>query len=224
MNILLPIGKASNRIKSSPHQSLIKINKTVNLLQFQLDILGSLLNHLKIYIFVDEYKDQIIPIINSFKELGNINSEINIVEDKFSSLSSCLVGGFELIKQEECIVVMGDTIFNKSAIRCLMNRTSSSFLVDNKNLFSRGEIGLWHDKGTIKHFSYSLPLKWSHICYLNKDFISKYSMIHDEHFLPYEIFNKMVDITHMNIVQSKHAKVIEIDKPKDARLARQIFG
>lgn len=224
MNILIPIAKASSKIKSSPHQSLVKISKDMNLIQFQLKTLGELFSNLNIYLFVDEYKDEIKDSINCIKDTQTLSNKIHIIDRKDDSISQCLETGFDAINYSECILIMGNIAFNKGAIKCLFNRKKTSFLMDNKNLFSRNEIGIWHDKARIKFFSYSLPLKWSQICFLSKDFVANYSYFYEKHLLIHEIFNKMLNTIDFGIIQSKSAKAIEIKKPKDARLARQIFG
>ena len=224
MNILIPISKASSHIKSSPHPSLVKIAKDTNLIQFQLKTLGEIISNMNIYLFIDEYSQQIKDCVDSLKESQPINNKVHFVKKNFKSIPECIKTGLELTNNEECIVIAGNVIFNERAVKCLFNRKKSSFLMDNKNLFPRSDIGVWHEKGRIKHFSYSLPLKWTQLGFLSNEFIPIFHSFYKEGLLLHEILNKMVDIADMSIIQSKHAKAIEIKKPKDARLARQIFG
>ena len=225
MNILIPIAKSSKKIKSSYHKSLIKLNKTTNLIQYQLQTLGKINTKMSINFIVDEFKDDIIEVCEGYKNNLPLNYSINYVESRNSTLSDSILDGFESINKKSCTLIMGDVIFNPSAIKIVSNKKVSTFLLDDKGFFARNEIGLWNQKNCIKHFCYSLPVKWAQIAYLESMFIENYKIYHSSNLLPHEIFNAIIDKSgcECKSVISKYSKVIEIDKPKDIRMAKQVF-
>lgn len=224
MNILIPIAKGSKKIKSVKHKSLIKIEKNITLLEFQIrQIYESIKDeNVTVNLIVDEYKSEIYDNIHQILNNSPINLNIKIFEHK-DNLAPSIKYAFQKMKNKECIFIMGDVIFNSNCISALNNKKISSFLVDTKNLFPKNEIGLWEIESSVKYFCYSLPQKWMQICYLNSEFIKNYNALCSDNLLVHEIFNKVLDITTAKTIVCEHAKAVEIDKPKDVRLARQVF-
>lgn len=224
MNILIPIAKGSKKIKSVKHKSLIKIEKNVTLLEFQIrQIYESIKDEtVVINLIVDEYQNEITENIQQILNKSPINVIIKIWPIH-ESLSVAIKLAFQKMKNKECILIMGDVIFNSNCISALSEKKISSFLVDTKNLFNKNEIGLWEKDLSIKYFCYSLPQKWMQICYLNSEFIRNYNALCSNKLLVHEIFNKVLDITTAKIIEDEHAKAVELDKPKDVRLAKQVF-
>lgn len=216
MNVIVPIGKPSKRIKSVVHHSLVKISKDEVLIQYQIRTLREVLPDSKIFLFMNEFSSDILDTIRDLN--------VEVVCGPHPSLSSCINDALWFTGLSETLLIMGDVIFNKASVQYLINKRQTSILVDSKNLFNKSEIGLWHQKGIVQHMSYSLPLKWCHMLYATREFSELFKSSYNQYLLPYEIFNLITQLHPIHVVQNKKAKVLEIDKPKDIRLARQIFG
>lgn len=225
MNILIPIAKSSTKIKSVKHKSLIKIEKNVTLLEFQiLKIVEAFKErNVVVNLLVDEYEDEIRANVGQILDKCPLSASIKLRPLCNNSLSASIKNGFQSFKNKECILIMGDVIFNTECITSVLDKNVSSFLIDKKNFFAKNEIGLWDQNAYVKYFCYSLPKKWMQICYLNSEFVKNYNAFCSDKLLVHEIFNKVLTLTSAHIIEHDHAKAVEIDKPKDIRLARQVF-
>lgn len=216
----MPLGKSPKKIKSINHHSLIKIKTNKNLIQYQIDVIAKSFAEATIYFAVDDEKELICQFLNEC-QYSNLNFEI--IDKKYNSLLDCVCDITDIVNND-WLVIMGDVIFNKCSLKAVSKSKETSFLVDNHNFFLKSKIGLWHNNGSIQHFSYTLPLKWSQICYLNKSFVEQIANNYKNNWTIHEVFNRVLEIEPAKVIQHHNAKVLEIVNPKDIKLARQVFG
>jgi len=128
---------------------------------------------------------------------------------------------------ERVLIIYGDLVFDKEALRVLTYDTSSVFALDN--FIGEEEVGcIINEEGNLGHMMYDLPRKWSQIAYFQGKELEYLKEIvwnrNNSKLFGFEIINKVIEKGgRLRCDYAEDIKIVDVDTSKDIQKARQIL-
>lgn len=212
---IIPAAGAGHRMKSYGPKALIQVGKNITLIERQIKNILSVYPGSEIIISVGFEADRIIQSLSKYK----VRFVLNPIYDKTNVLYS-LGLALRATISEEVLVVYGDLVFNKHAIKNI--RGVSKLIAEDKGMFSKNEVGLTIQNKRVTNLSFGLDTKWAQIAYITGKELNLFkdiSMRKDtSQWFGYEGLNYVIDNGgELNAVKPKLMDIFEIDRIKDLK-------
>ena len=221
MSVIIPVAGMGRRMKTYGPKCMININGT-SIVERQIKQVR------RVY-----PKSDIILVVGfgSGVVRDRIRSKYNVrivynTKYEETNVAYSLYLGLQASCHEKCLIIYGDIIFNRVAIKDLYGEASR--IVIDKNDKTRGEeVGVMHYDGEVTHFSYALEDKWCQIAYLTGKEMKMFERIagiedHQKWF-GYEVLNEVLDQGGKFVSSVPSGlKIWEVDSPKDLKLIRSM--
>lgn len=215
LSIIIPAAGMGHRMKSYGPKALTSLGNRYTLIERQVRMLSRIYPYAEIFIVVGFHSEKIIDKLRNYKKVRFIHNPIhetsNVLYSIGLALNACIT--------DSALVVYGDLIFNKNAVKNLDDK-SSKVVIEDKGLMKHSEVGVVAQEGEIKNFSFGLDCKWGQIVYLSgKEFdIMRNISVKTEcsQWLGYEGLNYIISQGGRFLyVKPDKINLIEIDVAKD---------
>jgi choline kinase len=215
LSIIIPAAGMGLRMKSYGPKALIKVNNRDTLIERQIKILSRVYPYADIFIVVGFNSEKIVDKLKNYQKIRFIHNPIhdqsNVLYSIGLALNACITSS--------ALVVYGDLIFNKEAVRSLDDKTSK-VIVESSGLMRPSEVGVVAQNGEAKNFAFGLECKWGQIVYLSGkelNIMKRISLKRERsQWLGYEGLNYIMSQGgKFTYLSPGNMKIIEIDHSKD---------
>jgi len=225
LTVIIPCAGIGRRMKSQGPKALFELHGGITILERQLHILWQVFPHVEIIIvvgfggnlFYDQIKSKYpIRLIHNFHyEETNVCFSIGL--------------GLQAAINNDILLIYGDLVFNQHVLEGITLPNSSRLLVDNKGDIRKEEVGVVSPNQVVTNVSYGIAQKWGQIAYFTgkeTQLMRGVTCASKSHtWIGSELINAIIDCGgHMETIEHKKGKIIEVDSPKDLELARKIFN
>ena len=221
MSIIIPIAGMGRRMKTYGPKCMINING-MSIIERQIKQVSKMYPNSDIILVVGFESSVIQERIRSKYRVRIVHN----FDYEDTNVGYSLYLGIQASSHEKCLIIYGDIIFNKIAIKDLYGGNSK--IVIDKNDKTRGEeVGVMHYEGEVTNLSYAIDQKWCQITYLSGKEMKMFESIagHEEHrrWFGYEVLNEVINKggKFFSYIPSG-LKICEIDSPKDVKRVRSM--
>lgn len=213
--VIIPAAGAGHRMKSYGPKALIPVGKNISLIEKQIKQIWSVYPEAEIIIVVGFEADKIRRSLSKYK----IRFVFNPIYDKTNVLYS-LGLGLQATICNEVLIVYGDLVFNKHAIKSI--RGISKVVAEDKGFFAKNEVGLTIQNKQVTNFSFGLETKWAQIAYLTDRELSLFKEISlrrdTSQWFGYEGLNYVIESGgKLRATKPRLMDIFEIDRIKDLK-------
>ena len=212
ITIIILAANIGYGMKTYGPKSLITVNSSETLIEYQINLLKSIFPLSDILLVVGFHADKIIRKCPSgVRIIENVLFETsNEVEQVRLALNCALTSNVLIMKD--------DIVFNYETLRNI-TKDKSCIIYDSKKQIDSSNVGVVVVDNYVTFFSYDSPNKWCHIAYLTKKELKlvKYLCNHKERkrMFIFEIFNMMLEKTgKITAIEPNSMKIIKIDSSK----------
>lgn len=218
LTVIIPAAGIGRRMKSYAPKCLIKIHNE-KLIERQIRIINDIYPNSEIIVTIG-YKAN--------KIYSNLPQDVRAVENvlyESTNVAHSIGLGLRAATTDNVLIIYGDLVFNHNAIDNI-TENKSQVITDNNDLMDDDEVGLVIENNVVKHFSFGLNKKWSHIAYFTDKELSVFRQLtwnkENRKLYTFEIMNKMIDCgCNISSFIPEKGKVIEIDNSKDITKANE---
>lgn len=221
LSIIIPAAGMGRRMKSYGPKPLVELTPAETVIGRQQNILKKEYPDSEIIVVVGYEADTIVKYLRpDVKSVENENYETtNVVRSLGMALRA--------VTHDRVLIVYGDLVFNKSAVRITEGRTVA--VVDSKGRMTDEEVGVTIVGSRITRFSYDLEKKWGQIVYLTGRELEMFKRVtwnrDYSKWFGFEALNKVIELGgNIRAVEPRRMKIAEIDTSKDIETARFVFG
>lgn len=218
-SVVIPAAGLGRRMRSFGPKALLEIGGET-IIGRQLRLLRSVLPEAKLIVVAGYMGERLARTLPTGVTLV-VNEDFENTNVAFS-----IAMGLEKARMGPALVVYGDLVFDEASLLSASRLKSSfsSVLVDSKDKFSDGEVGVNTVDGKAGFFAYSLETKWAQIMCLNNQDKKTFIRLSSRYRFGYEVLNLMLEREiEFEAVQSE-GLVYEVDTSKDFVRANKKFA
>ncbi len=212
--VIIPAAGAGHRMKSYGPKALIPVGN-MSLIEKQIKQIWSIYPGAEIIVVVGFEAEKVRRSLAKHK----VRFVLNPIYEKTNVLYS-LGLGLQATTCDEVLIVYGDLVFNKHAIKNI--RGISKVVSEGRGLFSKHEVGLTVQNKQVTNFAFGLETKWAQIVYMKDkelELFQEISLRKDtSQWFGYEGLNYVIDSGgRLDAVSPKLMDIFEIDRIKDLK-------
>jgi hypothetical protein len=218
-NAILLISDITKGMKSIGSKSLLPINKTHTIIEYQIQHLKKFYYPINIFISTGFEHDKIVKITNKYKNVHCVYNQDYESDNQSGSLLHCLKN-HDI--NHTLVINNGLLLLDKISIR----KDRSSIFITNKTLQTHFEIGINFINNT-QYLFYDLPQKWLECVYFNNESITKILEIGKTNYCKklflFEMINILTDSgIKMDSVIIDTKLPIKINNIKDLKMIKKL--
>ena len=216
MAVIIPAAGMGKRMKSYGPKCMINVNG-ISLLERQIKCINRCYPNCEIIVVVG-FQSSLVQ--SRIRHRYNVRIVHN-TDYENTNVARSLFLGIQASLAKKCLIVYGDLIFNKNAIKNLYGK-ESKIVMAKDGVMASEEVGAVCSGGKVTNFSYAMKDKWCQIAFLSGKELKMFESIAEkeesERWFGYEVLNLMIDngarfISHF----PDNIRIFEIDSPKDIR-------
>jgi len=221
INIIIPAAILDSKNKNFGPQSLVKLQKNLTILDYQVRIIREQFTQANI-ILVSGY-DHVNVLNNSPENIIHIENPLfettNIVKNITIGLKACTT--------DRVLIIYGNLIFNRAIVKYKFDKQSLIFLDSTKET-TEDDVGCSINDGYIEHILYDLPNKLTQIIYLTGKELELYKKLvyttNIDTMLDFEIINNIIKNNGQFLaVQNENIRTFNITSYKQVARIQDIL-